>query len=162
MSDWLKIAREVQLQDELDKHKHKAEEKNREKEIRESEENWMERMNQRIQQIADQMVHIGLIKRPNGLELTGKEVVGIQMLGHQNFAIKYYNIMPATTITMNRPIKISHHRLVRVREMNNHNIEEILKFVALGMEKYIQISSHQRVERNLHTLLESVNLDERA
>lgn len=162
MDDWLKIAREVQLQDELNKLKRKEEEKNREKEIRASEESWMERVNQRIQQLADQMIHIGMIRRPNGLELTGKEIVGIQLQGPKNFAVKYYNVMPATTITVNRPIRIQHHRLVRIREMTNHNIEEILKFVALGMDKYVDISKLKRIERNLETLIESVNLDERS
>lgn len=52
---------------------------------------------------------------------------------------------------------IYHQRLARVRELNEHNIEEILKFVALGMKDYLDIASFQRLEHNLETFIDSVN-----
>ena len=120
----------------------------------------MERVSKRVQEIADELVYIGITRKPNGVELMGLGRVDIQFLGHKNFAIKYFNVVKASTVTINRPLRIYHHRLVRVRELNSHNIEEILKFAALGVEKYIEISTLARIERNLKTLIEAVNQDE--
>ncbi|PWT92307.1 MAG: hypothetical protein C5B54_03745 [Acidobacteria bacterium] len=161
MADWLKRARDLQLEDELKKSKQK-EEKERQQRLKASEGNWMERVNERISKIGEEYVFIGIAQAPKGVQLTGRGTVEIQFQGHENFTIKYFNILKPTMVVLTRPIRTHHHRLARVREMNDHNIEEILKFVALGMDEYTKISSIQRIERNLETLIESMNVDERA
>lgn len=160
MNNWLKIAREAQVDKEIKKLGKTQTEKRREQEMLAAEKNWMERVTQRVQEIAEEMVFVGMTRKPNGMELLGLGKVDIQFLGHQNFAVKFFNVQKAGNVTTTRPIRIYHHRVARVRELNSHNIEELLKFAALGVDKYIEISTLARIERNLKTLIEAVNQDE--
>jgi hypothetical protein len=76
------------------------------------------------------------------------------------FSITYKNILPPTTLLLRNAIFVHHHRVVKVRELNAHNIEEIMKFVALGMKEYLKISDQSRIEHNLEGLIETLKKDE--
>lgn len=160
MTDWLNRARDLQVRDELQRHKHPEPDKARTKRILASEADWMERVAKRVLEIADHWVYIQIKRTTTGLELKCRGTIQIQFLGHQNFSIKYCDISKPSQVMINRPIKIYHHRIARVRELNDHNIEEILKFVALGMETYVEMSPFQRIERNLQELIEALNQNE--
>lgn len=160
MSDWLSKARELQVRDELRRHKHPEPDKKQTDEILASEADWMERVATRVLEIADQWVYIQIDRTAKGLKLTGRGTVEIEFLGHKNFSIKYRDVSKPSHVMITRPLRIYHHRLARVRELNSHNIEEVLKFAALGMDQYIQIARFQRIEQNLETLIQAVNKTE--
>lgn len=160
MEDWIKLAQELQLKEELKRQRAAKSAKTRSREILAAEEDWMERVAKRVIEVGERGIHIHLKPTPNGLELSCRGTVDIQFLGHRNFAIKYHHIIKPSHIMTHRPIRIYHHRLARVRELNTHNIEEVLKFAALGMEQYSDTASHKRLENNLNELIGAVNQDE--
>src|SRR5262245_48259834 len=127
--DWIGFARELQVRDELARRKRiedQLPDRKREQEILAAEENWMERVAERVKGIASQWVYIRMKHTPKGLELSSKGTAEIQFLGHENFAIKYLHIVKPSSVTISKPITIYHHRMVRVRELNSHNIEEVM------------------------------------
>lgn len=160
MSDWLRHAREMQVRDELQRHKHPPPDKKRTQEILASEQDWMERVAKRVLEVAEQWVYIMIERTPEGLTLSGRGTVDIKFLKHKEFAIKYHDISKPSTVMITHPLKIYHHRLAKVRELNSHNIEEIVKFAALGMESYVEIATFERIERNLQELISAVNQNE--
>lgn len=160
MTDWFNRARELQVRDELQRHKHPEPDKARTQKILDSEADWMERVAKRVLEIAEHWVYIQIKRTATGLELKCRGTVQIQLLGHQNFSIKYCDISKPSHVMITSPIKIYHHRIARVRLLNAHNIEEILKFAALGMEAYVEMSTFQRIERNLEELIDALNQNE--
>jgi hypothetical protein len=160
MVEWLNRARELQVRDELRRHKHPEPDKKRTEEILASEADWMERVAKRVLEIAEQYVYIQIKRLPKGVKLEGRGTVEIEFLGHKNFTIRFRDISKPSHVMINRPLRIYHHRLAKVRELNSHNVEEVVKFAALGTEHYIQIASFQRIERNLDALISAVNDDE--
>jgi hypothetical protein len=160
MDDWVKIAKELQLKDELRAYKSKTRAKGGVEKSLASEEDWMERVAARVMQIAAEGIRIRIEPKPKGMQLICRGTVDIELLENENFAIKYHHVVKPSNILISRPVRIYHHRLVRVRMLNAHNIEEILKYVALGMEEYTEVAARQRLEHNLEGLIKSVNLDD--
>lgn len=160
MDDWIKHARDIQEQEEAKKRKEQQEAKSRISEILESEKDWMERVQNRIQKIRGHGLLIKADRNPAGLSLSCKGAAEIQYLSPMNFSVRFHNVYPSSRLVLSHPITVHHHRVVRVREMNEHNIEEILKFVSLGMDNYMEIATYDRLERNLENILESINEEE--
>jgi len=160
MKDWLKVARELQVSDAMQSVSPTDSRKKQDQESLDLEKDWMERVSERVADLARELIYIGVIRTSKGLELKSRGKVDIQFREHENFMIKYYDIQKPSSVVINGPFKIYHDRVVRVRQLNSHNIEEILKFVALGAEMYIENSQVARIERNLKTLMESVNQHE--
>lgn len=157
MDEWVKQAKERRARAENSRKKMETDHGIRTAEIVKAESSWIDRVNARIQQLAQQEMRIRVDRKLNGLVLTGKGNVEILFLGHMNYSIRYLNVFPPTNLMTTRVIIVYHHRLVRVREMNSRNIEEILKYVALGMDTYTELAEHDRIERNLEELLEVQN-----
>src|SRR5262249_40143612 len=121
MDEWLKIAKARQIEDD------KAAEIRRQRmdQILEAEKNWMERVQKRVDEIKAQGFLILVSKKDKTLRIHNKGEVEIEWIGHSCFGITYKNILPPTTLILRRPILVHHHRLVKVRELNSHNIEEV-------------------------------------
>lgn len=161
MDEWVKQVKNLKAIQQFSREKEEAERTNREAEILKSEASWMDRMSARIQELNEQDMVIRMDRKVKGFVLTGKGNVEILSIGRMNFSILYLNIYPPTNLMVSHVITVYHHRLVRVREMSSHNIEEVLKYVALGMETYTEIARYDRVERNLEEILEVKNQYER-
>ena len=152
MDEWVKQVKNLKAFQNFSREKEEADRAIRTAEILESEASWMDRMSARVQELNQQDFAIRVDRRVKGIVLTGKGNVEILFLGRMNFSIRYLNVFPPTNLMVNHLITIYHHRLVRVREMSAHNIEETLKYVALGMETYTEIARYDRVERNLEEI----------
>jgi hypothetical protein len=153
MNDWLKVAKEKQLDDYLDTFKKVEEKRQRTEELREAEKNWMDRVERRAEEINAEGFFIHVHKKNSTLRLVNKGEVEIELTERDCFSITYKNILPPTTLLLRSPMLVHHHRVVKVRELNAHNIEEVMKFVVLGMKKYTQIASRTRIEHNLQEML---------
>ena len=160
MDNWIKIAKEQSLRDYLASIKRDEEDRQRTEETREAEKNWMDRVEARVAEIHDEGFFIHAIKKNEKLRLVNRGEAEIEFVQPASFDITYKNIMPATTLLMRHPILVHHHRVVKVRELDAHNIEEVLKFVALGMNKYLRISSQSRIEHNLKGVIQTLKKDE--
>jgi hypothetical protein len=164
MNDWIKIAKEKQLDDYLNQFKKVEETRQRAEELREAENNWMDRVEKRAEEINAEGFFIHVHKKNSTLRLVNKGEVEIELVKRNCFSITYKNILPPTTLILRSPILVHHHRLVNVRELNAHNIEEVLKFVVLGMKKYTEIAKRTRIEQNLQEMMyiEKKDIRERA
>jgi hypothetical protein len=160
MDDWLKIAKQRQLDEYLDSFKREDEIVLRTEEMREAEKNWIERVQKRVDEINAEGFFIRTSIKEGVLKLTNKGEAEIQLLEPACFAITYKNILPATTHILSAPVLVHHHRIVKVRKLNSHNIEEVMKFVVLGMKKYSQIAQISRIEHNLQEMISIVKKDE--
>jgi hypothetical protein len=160
MANWIKIAKERQLSDYLDTLKRAEDERQRTEEIREAEKNWMDRVQKRVDEVNAEGFFIHVIKKDDSLRLVNKGEAEIELLSRSGFSITYKNILAPTTLLIRNPIFVHHHRVVKIRELNDHNIEEVLKFVALGMKEYLKISPQSRIEHNLEGLIETLKKDE--
>ena len=160
VNNWIKIAREQQLRDYLASVKRTEDDRQRTEESREAEKNWVERVQARVAEIHAEGFFIHTIKKDDIIRLVNRGEAEIELERPASFAITYKNILPATTLLLRHPILVHHHRVVKVRELNAHNIEEVLKFVALGMKKYLRISSQSRIEHNLQGVIQTMKKDE--
>ena len=162
MQDWIKIAKQRQLDDYLASTKRVVENQKEIEELREAEKNWMERVRARVDQINAEGFFIHVIKKEKEdiLRLVSRGDVVVELLEPSCFALTYKNIMPPTTLRVRNPIFVHHHRVVEVRYLNAHNIEEVLKFVALGMKEYLKISPQSRIEHNLEGIITTLKKDE--
>jgi hypothetical protein len=160
MDDWLKIAKQRQLDEYLDSFKREEEKVLRTEEIREAEKNWMERVQKRVDEINAEGFFIHTSIKEGVLKLANKGEAEIKLLEPACFGITYKNILPPTTLILSGPILVHHHRIVKVRELNAHNIEEVMKFVVLGMKKYSQIAGISRIEHNLQEMISILKKDE--
>jgi hypothetical protein len=160
MANWIKIAKERQLNDYLDSVKRADEDRQRTEEMKETEKNWMDLVQKRVDEVNAEGFFIHAIKKDDSLRLVSKGEAEIELLPRFGFSITYKNILPPTTLLLRNAIFVHHHRVVKVRELNAHNIEEIMKFVALGMKEYLKISDQSRIEHNLEGLIETLKKDE--
>jgi hypothetical protein len=122
---------------------------------------WLDRLMRKVQEASQEGFFIHVKRTPKQFELFLKGRVSIESIAPQGFAITYRNVLKPSNLIFNRPIIVYHHRLVKLRELNDHNIEEILKFVILGMERYCEAAKFSRIERNLKHVIEINNVDER-
>lgn len=160
--DWMKIAKEIQDKEEAQQRLTEEEELIRKDEILEAEKTWVDRVLRRIQDVSKEGFPVRVHQRTNSMDLSQKGAVKVEFKGHRRFEITFYHVRKPTTLVLREPINVSHHRLATVRELNDHNIEEVIKFVVLGMQKYCDLSIHSRIEKNLDEIIESKNLDEHA
>ena len=160
VGDWIKLAKQRQLEDYLTSTKRSESDRNRLLEVREAEKNWMDRVQLRVDQIRAEGFYIHVFKKDNTLRIVNRGETEIEFVEPSCFAITYKNIMQPTTLLLRNPIFVHHHRVVKVRELNAHNIEEVLKFVALGMKEYLKISPQSRIEHNLQGITQVLKKDE--
>lgn len=161
MTDWLKIAKEKQLDDYLNSFRKVEENRHRREEVLEAEKNWVERVEKRVEEINGEGFFIHVHKKDNILRLVCKGEVEIEWIERFHFSITYKNILPPTTLLLRTPMLVHHHRVVKVRELNAHNIEEVMKFVVLGFKRYTQIATRARIEHNLQQMMYIEKKDER-
>jgi hypothetical protein len=159
--DWLNLAKQLKEQEEkatpqagtakvLEKHP-----------ILQPDRNWSERIRRRTEDLNHQGFPIRFQYRGGQVELSYKGVVTIELCGHLCFSITYKNIRPPTMHILKKEITIHHHRQVKVQEVNEHNLEEIMKYLVLGVTKYWETSTHSRMEKNLDLVIESKNIEDR-
>jgi hypothetical protein len=158
--DWIKIAKDIQDKEVAQQREAEEEEIIRKDEILAAEKNWVERVLRRVQDVSKEGFPVRVHQKPGSMELAQKGTVKVEFLGHRCFGITYHNVRKPTNIILSKPITVNHHRHVKVREMNEHNIEEVIKFAVLGMQKYCDLSPHSRIEKNLADVIESRNFDE--
>jgi len=158
--DWIKIAKDIQDKELAQQKLAEEEEISRKEEIQAAEKSWVERVLKRIQDVSKEGFPVRVHQKPGSMELAQKGTVKIEYLGHRCFAITYHNVRKPTNLILSKPITVNHHRYVKVRELNEHNIEEVIKFAVLGMQKYCDLSPHSRIEKNLADVIESKNFDE--
>lgn len=158
--DWIKIAKDIQDKEQAQQRLTEEEELIRKDEILEAERTWIDRVLKRVQDISREGFPVRVHQRTNSLELSQKGFVKIEFAGHRCFEITFHHVRKPTVVVLSKPISVNHHRLAKVRELNDHNIEEVIKFVVLGMQKYCDLSVHSRIEKNLDDIIESRNLDE--
>ena len=158
--DWIKIAKDIQDKENAQQKLTEEEELIRKDEILQSEKNWAERVLKRVQEISKEGIPVRVQQKTNLIELSQKGSVRIEYKGHRSFEITFRDVRKPTTLILREAITVNHHRLVKLRELNEHNIEEAVKFVVLGMQKYCDLSTHSRIERNLEDVMESKNIDE--
>ena len=159
--DWLKIIKDLTQREEAKKAPIAKEQETRAAQQQEADQSWPDRIMKKIQEASRQGFFIHVKRRPNHLELYVKGKVEIEYRGPQSYSVTYRNVLKPSKLILNRPIMVYHHRLVRLRELDDHNMEEILKFVILGMDKYCEAAKFTRIERNLLHVMEIGNVDER-
>lgn len=159
--DWLDLAKQLKEQEEkatpqaepgkiLQKHP-----------ILQPDRTWSERIRQRTETLTRDGFPIRFQYKGGQVELSYKGVVTVELCGHLCFAVTYRNIRPPTIHILKNEITIHHHRQVKVREVSEHNLDEIMKYLVLGVTKYWETSTHSRMEKNLESVLESKNVEER-
>lgn len=160
MKDWLKIAKERQLDEYLESFKRAEQKLLQAEENREAERNWQERVQKRVSEIAAEGFFIHTSIKEGRFRLMNKAEAELELIEQSCFSITYKNILPPTTLILRIPVLVHHHRIVKVRELNDHNIEEVMKFVVLGMKKYTQIADISRIEHNLQNVISTLKKDE--
>ena len=160
VGDWIKLAKQRQLEEYLSSTRQTKADMDRLEQVREAEKNWIDRVQKRVEQIRAEGFYIYVFKKDNSVRIVNKGQAEIEFVQPSCFAITYRNIMQPTTLLVRHPILVHHHRVVQVRELDSHNIEEVLKFVALGMKEYLKISSQSRIEHNLHGMIHTLKKDE--
>ena len=129
--DWIKIAKEIQDKENAQQKLTEEEELIRKDEILQSEKNWADRVLKRVQEISKEGIPVRVQQKTNFIELSQKGSVRIEYKGHRSFEITFRHVRKPTTLILREPINVNHHRLVKLRELNEHNIEEAVKFVAI-------------------------------
>src|SRR5947199_10387967 len=113
MNDWIKIAKEKQLDDYLNTFKNVEEKRQRTEELLEAERNWMDRVERRAEEINEQGFFIHVYKKNSTLRLVNKGEVEIELMKRDCFSITYKNILPPTTLLLRSPMLVHHHRVVK-------------------------------------------------
>jgi hypothetical protein len=158
--DWLKTARDLEAKADHKKYRQEQDRAKREQEILQAESDWLSRVMKMVQQVSNEGFIINSRQRGNQIELSRKGKVIIEFKEHELFQILYHDVQKPTLVMVSHPINVRHHRLVRLRELNDHNIEEAVKFAALGMSDYCKVAKYSRIERNLNAVLGISKVDE--
>jgi hypothetical protein len=161
--DWLHLAKQIREDEQKPKSAGDSDAYAllRKHSLLEPERSWSEKVQDRAQQINQEGFPIRFHHKGGRVQLAGKGEVTIELCGHLTYAITYRNIRPPSKHIFKKPITIHHHRVVKVKGLSDHNIEEIMKYLVLGVTKYWEVSTHSRMERNLDDVIESQNLEER-
>jgi hypothetical protein len=160
VGDWIKLAKQRQLDDYLSSTKRTTVDVRRSEQLREAEKDWIDRVQKRVDEIREEGFFIHMMKKDTVVRIVNRGEAEIELIRPSCFEITYKNILQPTTLLLRNPILVHHHRVVQVRELNSHNIEEVLKFVALGMKEYLKISTQSRLEHNLQGMIQTVKKDE--
>jgi hypothetical protein len=158
--DWLKTAKELQAKQDVKKYRDEQERSKRESEIRQAESDWKPRVIKMVQRVSNEGITINTRQRGNQIELSRKGKVIVEFKDHQSFEVLYHDVSNPTVVMVSHLINVRHHRLVRLRELDANNIEEIVKFAALGMADYCKIAKYSRIERNLNSVISISKVDE--
>jgi galactose-1-phosphate uridylyltransferase len=159
--EWVKTAKNLEFKEDFKKYREKETESKREEEILEAESNWLSRVMRMVQQVCDQGLFVSARQRGNQIELSRKGKVIVEFKEHQVFEVLFHDIQKPTRVSLRHPVNVRHHRLIRLRELDSNNIEEIVKFAALGINEYAKIAKYSRIERNLGAVLSMNKVDER-
>jgi hypothetical protein len=158
--DWLKHAKDLQQKEELRKNQHDDQARRTNAIAQAAEVNWIERVGNRIKEITQSGFGIHVRQKTNFLELALKGKVILQYKGPQQFEVIYHDVVGASMLILREPVTVHHHRMVQVRELDSFNVEEILKFVVLGMQEYCKLAKYSRIERNLQHVKAVHRIDE--
>jgi len=157
--DWLKEAKQMRVQKEI-KQALQTEKHSSVSAASQPQDDWVELILKRIQEVSQEGFFVHVKRTKGHLELYCKGKVEIGFEDPSCISITYRNVSRPSVVWVSRPISVYHHRVVKVREMNARNREEVLKFVVLGMERYCKIAKFSRIELNLQTVSGCQSLQE--
>jgi len=160
MDDWLDVAKDIEDKEQAKKLQEEEQRKARLNEILRTEKSWIETVQKRIQEIGQKGIKISVAQTPNKMQLSHRGIADLEFISHLCFAVTYHNVKDSTNLVLRHPITVHHHRTVRFRELTSENLEEILKFVVLGMKKYCQMARSSRLEHNLTSVIDIQNKEE--
>ena len=158
--DWIKVAKDLELKQNIKKYREEQQMSKIQEQTREEQVNWLSRVMNVVQKVGEQGLFVNVRQRANQIELSRRGTVIVEQKERGMFDVLYHDVGKATKVSLNRPVTVRHHRLVHLGQLDDNNIEEIVKFAALGIADYSKIARYSRVELNLHSLLGINKVDE--
>src|SRR5262245_30825326 len=122
--DWIRIAKDIQDKEQAQQKLSEEEELIRKEEILEAEKNWADRVLKRVQDVSKEGFPVRVQHKTNLIDMSHKGAVRIEFKGHRNFEVTFRHVRKPTTLVLREPITVNHHRLVKLRELSDYNIEE--------------------------------------